>query len=356
MGCSLFPTLLRHSKTTPSPEPNWALTPAILPTSTLIPTQKALPQGTDGSYKIAFSTLRDTEKFGGEIYIMDADGGNLVRFSNLPDHDDYPAWSPDGSKIAFVSAGRYFHFYVMNLDGSNLLELVEPNNPIVQDFSWSPDGTKIAFTGGEINEIYLINSDGSNQTKITNKFSSISYLRWSPDGTKLAFVSDQDGNNEIYVMNPDGTDEKRLTNQPGMETSLAWSPDGKKIAFVSDRDGTYDIFVMNSDGTQQNNLTNNSGVDFSPAWSPDGARIAFSSRFSYRQIFVMDSDGGNRVNISRNSYNDEYPAWSPDGEKIAFRSDRDGSFDIFVMDPNGNNQINLTNHPSDDIWFSWSPP
>ncbi|HDR3890873.1 TPA: PD40 domain-containing protein, partial [Bacillus cereus] len=91
---------------------------------------------------------------------------------------------------------------------------------------------------------------------------------WSPDGQKIAFTSFRDGNPEIYVMNTDGSNQTRITNSPGNNIDPSWSPDGQKIAFTSTRDGNGEIYVMNTDGSNQTNITNNPASDNEPSWSP----------------------------------------------------------------------------------------
>jgi TolB protein len=140
---------------------------------------------------------------------------------------------------------------------------------------------------------------------------------------KIAFTSNRDGNFEIYVMNSDGSGETRLTIGAASEDSPAWSPDGNKIAFVSDRDGNREIYVMNADGSGEKRLTNNPAVDDSPAWSPDGTKIAYNSnRDGNTEIYVMnaaDGSGQTRMTHATNPANTfYYPSWSPDGTKITF--------------------------------------
>ncbi len=97
-------------------------------------------------------------------------------------------------------------------------------------------------------------------------------------------------NDEIYVMNVDGSGQTRLTNNSAIDARPAWSPDGKRISFQSTRDGNVEIYVMNADGSGQTRLTNNSAIDARPAWSPDGKHIAFQSlRDGDLEIYVMNA-------------------------------------------------------------------
>ncbi len=171
---------------------------------------------------------------------------------------------------------------------------------------------------------------------------------------KIAFRSERDGNGEIYVMDPDGSNQTRLTNNLVDDAFPSFSPDGSRIAFRSDGDGNSEIYLMNADGTNQTRLTNNPAFDGSPAFSPDGRKIAFASeRDGNRQIYVMNADGSNQINLSNNLAFDAQPSFNPDGSRIAFISDRALDVEIYVMNADGSNPTNLTNNPRIDNQPSW---
>ena len=265
--------------------------------------------------------------------------------------------TPLTGRIAFRSnRDGNWEIYVMNADGSNVTRLA--NHPEGNESpAWSPDGRRIAFNSyrdGNL-DIYVMNADGSNVTRLTNHPEGNGSPAWSPDGRRIAFTSYRDGNLDIYVMNADGSNVTRLTNHPEGNGSPAWSPDGRRIAFTSYRDGNWEIYVMNADGSNVTRLTNHPEQDTSPAWSPDGRRIAFrSNRDGNVEIYVMNADGSNVTRLTNHPEWDGSPAWSPDGRRIAFESNRDGNSEIYVMDADGSNVTRLTNHPEVDLFPAWT--
>jgi Tol biopolymer transport system component len=313
---------------------------------------------------IAFVSNRDGNR---EIYIANVDGSGETRLTNDNANDWDPAWSPSlptasnsslksEGKIAFAS-GRDSQggIYVMNPDGSNVQRLSHGG----QDPAWAPDGTRIAFTtagAASLGAIYVMNSDGSNVRKLINEVHGIQGIAWSRNGAKIAFASSpsQLGSPEIYVMDADGTNMHNITNYWASDASPTWSPDGTKIAFESYRGGDYDIYVLDTDGGNLQRLTfapYNVSAARDPAWSSDGNKIALSIGFN---IFVMDTNGGNLRQLT-NSGMDNSPTWSPDGTRIAFVSWRDGNQEIYVMNADGSHQDNITNNPAEDWDPAWSP-
>ncbi len=302
--------------------------------------------------RIAFISTRDSQAF--NIYTINPDGSFPTRLTDdgsnpsFPTYDFDPDWSPDGTKIAFVSNRTSgFQIFTMNADGSNVQQLtngaVDTGQP-----KWSPDGTKIAFTRGGscvillkpamtrtapsddnpcVPYIYVMNADGSNQVKLSTGENE-AWPVWSPDGSKLAFATvdfrSADGN-EIYVMNSNGSNRTRLTNNTVIDYPTSWSPDGSKIAFSSNRDTIQDdvfrfqLYTMDPNGTNVTRLTANSFDDNNAVFSPDGTKIAFQRGQSFpvnsadnTEICVMNADGSDQKNLTNNSAEDfGPPAWQP---------------------------------------------
>ena len=179
----------------------------------------------------------------------------------------------------------------------------------------------------------------------------------SEAGLRVVFASQRDGNWEIYTMNGDGSDVTRLTDDPRDDGSPVWSPDGSQILFHSDRAGNFDIYVMNADGSGLTQLTDDPRADTFPAWSPDGKKIAFQSkRDGNKEIYVMNANGANQRRLTNNPSDETYPTFSPfQGDDIGFVSDRDGNLEIYWMNSNGSEQTRLTWNEYDDNFPVWSP-
>jgi Tol biopolymer transport system component len=262
--------------------------------------------------------------------------------------------------------------YTMNSNGTNVTRLTfGPNSSGTP--RWSPDGTKIAFfsyrdweTTEGTSEIYVMNADGSNIVRLTNNTVLDNSPGWSPDGTKIAFASTtQNSSYDVYVMNADGTDRVRLTTDPGQDDSPAWSPDGTKILFRSDRSTGYnEIWVMNADGTDQHSLISNTPPSVgSSDWKPDGSKIVFGQLFT--GVWVADADGSNPTKLIEDGnpgddadYPTMDPVWSPHGMRIALarRPPQRPDTDIWVMNPDGSGVTNITDEPAtNDINPDWQP-
>ena len=260
--------------------------------------------------------------------------------------------------------------YVMDSDGSHQRRLTLASKGASLP-RWSPDRRRIVFVsnmdeaGGE--NIYVMNADGSNLLRLTNHKDDDDEPRWSPDGAKIAFESNRDGNSEIYVMNVDGSSVQRLTRNEREDSFPCWSPDGRQIVFgVDDGLPSEAIYVMNRDGSDPRPI----GAGAGPRWSPDGKRIVFISardgdpndQHYNREIYVMNADGSGVQRLTYNRSGDAGPVWSPDGKQIAFHSDRDAesrnrnwgpNLEIYVMNADGSQTRRLTFNRVFDAHPDW---
>lgn len=195
---------------------------------------------------------------------------------------------------------------------------------------------KIAFFSNRDGnlEIYVMDSSGANQTRLTTNPASDSQPSFSPDGTQVAFVSTRSGSAQIWIMNATpGSPAWRLTSDGATDSGPSWSPDGKVIAYASTVSGQSQLWAISASGTgATTRLLKDSYVDATPAWSPDGAKLAFTStRGGKLQVWVIGyPTAGTPVRITSDSSN-VAPAWAPDGTKIAFTSTGSGSPQIWLV-------------------------
>ena len=187
------------------------------------------PAWSPGGGKIAFTGYTNTH--GSEIFVVNSDGTGQVNLTNNRGEDFHPAWSPDGRRLAFTSRrdNGTFGVHVMDAEGGNVRRLVEGYS---RDAAWSPDGGRLAYVAEGVQygtSVFAVNADGTGRQLLSGAraFAFDVTPAWSPDGGRIAFASNRDGdagNYEIYVMNADGTNQTRLTNNPAHETMPAWQP------------------------------------------------------------------------------------------------------------------------------------
>lgn len=240
-------------------------------------TDYAFSYSNDG--RMAFYSNRDGND---EVYIMSADGKKQINITNHPSGDRIPNISPDGQKIVFTSYRdeKNGELYIMDVDGKNVKRLT--SNEYFEDAgSWSPDGKKIYFSR-ELRdvkdtsekairnmEIFVIDADGTNEIRLTNKPGGDGGPQISPDGTRIAFYGrTESGNYEIFIMNADGSNIVNLTDDEMEDYSPSWSPDGKWIAYTKGNSKNYDVWVINVETKIKYQLTTQPRRDESPFWQP----------------------------------------------------------------------------------------
>jgi Tol biopolymer transport system component len=267
---------------------------------------------------------------------------------------------------------QYGELYIMNRNGSDQTRITFDNLREI-GVAWSPDGTKIAYHS-PVNgppQIFLMNPDGTGQMQLTNFALGAQFPDWSPDGKKIVFQTSAGTLREIYVINVDGTGLTNLTNNSADDRRPDWSPDGGKIAFQSNRDGNNEIYVMSLSNGSTVRLTCDPASDAAPDWSPDGSHIVFhSDRPGHFELYTIDAANtacGGEISLKRLTNTDcrsctkqprnQNPAWSPDGRYIAFESDRDFAeeaiLQVWVMNADSANQRSLTSLPGESGLAGW---
>jgi Tol biopolymer transport system component len=211
-----------------------------------------------------------------------------------------PAWSPDGSKIAYAAPDADNHYVVIataNADGSNI-HLLADNAFLDGNPAWSPDGSKIIFTAGGGDHIDVMNADGANRHRLVSKQAGEAYghMSWSPDGSRVVFESTrprQAGSTdrlEIWVMNADGSNLVQLTTNELPDRHPDWSPDGQKIIFARDNSFQGGIMSINPNGSGETRLIFDAFGASAPSWGNDGQSIAYSGLLG---LSITNASGSN---------------------------------------------------------------
>jgi Tol biopolymer transport system component len=272
-----------------------------------------------------------------------------------------PFYGPYGGKTVKIDPGSFDDLYLMNADGTRQTRLTVDAEFYAWSSDWSPDGKQIVFTRGKPNvpecALYILNIDGSGLRQLTDMPGAEWLPAWSPDGKRIAFVSKTDHAQQIFSINADGSDLRQLTRTVVPTYGPDWSPDGTHIVYNSNASGSDQLYTMNTDGSSQTQITSKGTDNWGAHWSPDGNWIVFhSARDKNWDIYVVHPDGSGEQRLTDDPTRDFTAAWSPDGSQVVFVSEQDGQFDIYRMSADGSNVRNLTNnHALEFVFPKWSP-
>ncbi|MBI5573639.1 MAG: PD40 domain-containing protein [Elusimicrobia bacterium] len=260
------------------------------------------------------------------------------------------------SKIAFsntMSGGK--EIWCVDYDGKNLTRITY-NNSISVLPKFSPDGKYIYYTTYKDGNPDIFRYD-------FEKNRSIPFITYqglniagssSPDGRYFIATLSKDGDPELYLFTAEGKIIRRLTYSRGVDTAASFSPNSNEFVFVSDRGGNPQLYIMDIEGTNLRKITH-SGYNDSPCWSPVGGAIAFTKR--NRQIFdiyVMDVSTNKEYQLTNNYGSNENPSFSADGRRIVFSSNRSGRYELFSMHSNGTEQKPISSIAKESTNPVWS--
>ncbi len=263
----------------------------------------------------------------------------------IPDFGGGP--TPAGKIVYVCYINQIDQICIMNADGSGRRQLT--NSPTTAFYpSLSPNGPTVYFSSNQSGtfEIYSIDINGNGLQRLTNGIGSLYAPELSPNGEKIIFTNNGNG---LWVMNPDGSDPHAITSKDDIDPT--WSPDGSMIAFASNRQGQRQLFVANANGRKVDKVTDLNNMGGRSSWSPDGTKLAFyRGRDGDHDIYVINVDGSGLQRLT-NGGDNLGPSWSPDGQWIAFTSFRDGNNEIYIVRSDGSRETRLTNTPISD----WQP-
>ncbi|MCE1255532.1 MAG: DPP IV N-terminal domain-containing protein [Anaerolineae bacterium] len=285
---------VQSSDVPPTPMPTQAPTPTAAP---------PLP------CNITFESDRDGNP---EIYVMGPDGSNQVNLSNNPAEDSNPVWSPDGSRIAFVSnreseTGGGQFIYVMQADGRNVQQLSKQNESKYPD--WSPDGSHIVYN--DKGDIYLVNLSDGSEVNLSNSPENDEQPKFSPDSQRIAWIKGEGKDTAIFTMNLQGGDVQQVTHA-GKVNDLEWTVDGRLFSHWENPEGVCFNCLLSADGKQVSNAGGKGDIQqYLPFWTLDHQRVEMASGPGPQgdeEIFLVGNNfDGMFLYLTQNPANDRNP-------------------------------------------------
>jgi Tol biopolymer transport system component len=287
-------------------------------------------------------------------------GIELRQLTNLGWNEGFFRYSPDGSKIAFVSDKQgNADIFIVSATGGQPVRLTDSkyddDRPV-----WSPDGNWLALQSNRegAKNIWIVSAQGGHARKVTPDHLSASRPSWSPDGATIAFQNVGSEVADIWTISTSGEGAHRLTNGPGKKYPFGWSPDGSFIGYNVRSASNENLFAVPVTGGEPIQITRHSDHEWYPSWAPRENRVLFCATWgdAMTEVWTANLAAGLLTQISNHLHEDYGPVWSPDGNYIVYITKREGQNELYVTPSAGGQPISLGLHEFIPVgWPQWSP-
>lgn len=261
------------------------------------------------------------------------------------------------TRIAYVQKqGKRYELRVADADGQTPRTVVRSNEPVISP-AFSPDGSHLAYVSFEDRKpvVYVQSLQDGSRRKTAAFKGSNSAPAWTPDGTRLAVVLTRDSASRIYTINLDGSGLKRLTQGSSIDTEPVFSPDGKMVYFTSDRGGSPQIYRVSASGGEPTRVTYNGSYNVSPVISPDGKSLAYISRDEGRFRVVLQDLATGQTRVLTDSERDESPSFAPNGKALLYATVLGGQGILGTVSLDGKTRARLSESGVDAREPAWGP-
>ncbi|HSH53511.1 MAG TPA: Tol-Pal system beta propeller repeat protein TolB [Methylotenera sp.] len=261
------------------------------------------------------------------------------------------------SRIAYITkVNKRYALQVADADGFNPQTVVSSNEPIISP-AWSPDGSKLAYVSFEKKKpiVFVQSLTTGQRLTLANFKGNNSAPAWSPDGTKLAIVLTYGANSQVYTINADGTGLKQLTKSSAIDTEPTWSPDAKWVYFSSDRGGKPQIYKVSSIGGEAQRVTFDGAYNVSPRFSPDGKSLAMIRNDGGKFRVALQDLASGQVQLLSEGTQDESPSFAPNGRVLLYATRVGGRGALAAVSSDGRVKQRLSEAGGDIREPAWGP-
>lgn len=309
--------------------------------------------------RIAFQANRENETSG--IYLMNADGSNVVQVVDDPGvHEMNPIWSPDGSLIAYItmSADGTLQGGVFIIDAAGGEPVLVDDNYAYGTSTWSPDGSMLIVGGdGSARGIGVYHVAEGRLEPLTDDGGTAPI--WSPDGSRIAYNWADGPGRDIRVVDVASGEIQDVTNDPWNDSVGRWTDDGTRLVFSSDRETdqtaiSFRTWVVDAGGGEPELLGDGQLLAFAYWPSPDGEWLAYAAPDD-SGLRLSRADGSEDRPVHPGVPADLGPSWAPDSSRFVFSNTGEAPRDIFVMRVDAEAPEQLTDHEADESAPNWGP-